>query len=101
MTTPRHVMRLAVVACAIVSPAATTFDLNEDFSVKQNPSKVWSYGYSETNSLDPAQFRLDAYAATAGPLVFWHPATTDRPGPGYYPYVAYNPTAQSQYGSSN
>jgi hypothetical protein len=101
MTRPQHLMRLAVMAFALLSPAATTFDLNEDFSVNQNPGKVWAYGYSETNSLDPAQFRLDAYAAKAGPLVFWHPATTDRPGPGYYPYVAYNPTAQSQYGSSN
>jgi hypothetical protein len=91
----------AVMACGTLSPAATIFDLNEDFSVQQNPGKVWGYGYSETNSLDPAQFRLDAYAATTGPLVFWHPAATDRPGPGYYPYVAYNPTARSQYGSSN
>ena len=91
----------AVISCNIFSPAATTFDLNAHFSVQQNPNKVWEYGYSETNSLDPAQFRVDAYVATAGPLVFWHPAVTDRPGPGYYPYVAYNPTAQSQYGSSN
>jgi hypothetical protein len=85
----------------VFSPASTTFDLNADFSIDQNPNKLWEYGYSETNSLDPAQFRLDTYVARAGPLVFWHPATADRPGPGYYPYVAYNPTAQSQYGSSN
>ena len=91
----------ALISCSVFSPAASTFDLNGDFSSRQNPNTVWEYGYSETNSLDPAQFHLDTYTAQAGPLAFWHPEHTDRPGPGYYPYVAYNPTVQSQYGSSN
>jgi hypothetical protein len=91
----------ALLPFSLFAPPVTTFDLNADFSVQQNPNKVWEYGYSETNSLDPAQFRVDTYVAKAGPLFFWHPAMADRPGPGYYPYVAYNPTAQSQYGSSN
>jgi hypothetical protein len=95
------VLFCVVISSCFVSPAATTFDLNADFSVEQNPNQVWEYGYSETNSLDPAQFRVNTYVAKAGPLVFWHPAVADRPGPGYYPYVAYNPSAQSQYGSSN
>jgi hypothetical protein len=90
-----------IIFARLISPAAVTFDLNAGFSLQENPNQVWEYGYSQTNSLDPAQFRLDAYVAKAGTLVFWHPAVSDRPGPGYYPYVAYNPTAQSQYGSSN
>ena len=29
---------------------------------------------------------------------FWHPAANSGPGPGYYPYVAYNTTKQPQVG---
>ena len=61
------------ISCRVFSRAATKFDLNEDFSVQQNSNRVWEYGYSATNSLDPAQFRLNTYVAKAGPLVFWHP----------------------------
>jgi len=78
--------------------APKTFDLSSDFSLTNNPNKVWQCGYSATNSLAPDQFRVDKQAGTVG---FWHPAANDRPGPGYYPYVAYNPTKQSQMGSSN
>jgi len=80
--------------------AATVFDLATDFSFKENPNKVWQYGYSATNSLDPAEFRVDKYADTTGPVGFWHPSVSSGPGPGWYPYVAYNTTQQSQFGSN-
>jgi hypothetical protein len=44
---------------AMVAQAQTTFDLSTDFSLRDNPNKVWQYGYSATNSLAPDQFRLD------------------------------------------
>jgi hypothetical protein len=84
-----------------VAHAATSFDLATDFSFRDNPSKVWQYGYSVTNSLDPAEFRLDKYADASGPVGFWHPSISSGPGPGWYPYVAYNTTKRSQMGSSN
>jgi hypothetical protein len=79
--------------------AATVFDLSTDFSFRDNPNKVWQYGYSATNSLDPAQFRFDKYADPAGPVGFWHPSVSSGPGPGWYPYVAYNTAGQTQFGS--
>jgi hypothetical protein len=81
--------------------AATIFDPAADFSLKSNPNHVWQYGYSETHSLGPGQFRLDKYGTTAGLIGFWHPEVADKPGPGYYPYIAFNTTKQTQYGSSN
>ena len=85
--------------------AQTTFDLSADFSFQENPHKVWQYGYSETNSLASDQFRADAQSDrvdmqcdSTGSIVFWHPAANKGPGPGYYPYVAYNTTKQSQVG---
>jgi hypothetical protein len=64
----------------------------------QAPS-LWQYGYSETLSLDPAQFRPDTYTETVGPIRFWHPAKNNGPGLGYYPYVALNTTRETQIGS--
>jgi hypothetical protein len=90
-----------ILALSLLTQATTTFDLSADFSLQTNPNKVWEYGYSETNSLDPAQFRIDRHMKMAGKIGFWHPQVTDRPGPGYYPYIAFNPTKESQYGSSN
>jgi hypothetical protein len=81
--------------------AASSFDLSADFSFQKNPNKVWQYGYSATNSLDPAEFRVDKYADSSGPVGFWHPSVSSGPGPGWYPYVAFNATKQSQMGSSN
>jgi hypothetical protein len=85
--------------------AQTTFDLSADFSFKENPQKVWQYGYSATNSLAPDQFRpdtqsdrVDMQCDSTGSIGFWHPAPNQGPGPGYYPYVAYNTTKQSQVG---
>jgi hypothetical protein len=60
---------------------------------------VWQYGYSETTSLAPDQFRLDTNFEKVGLIGFWHPFTNNGPGPGYYPYVAYNTTHESQFGS--
>jgi hypothetical protein len=85
----------------LLAKAATTFDLSADFSLQNNPNQVWQYGYSETNSLDPALFRLDKSTGTLGQIGFWHPSISDRPGPGYYPYVAYNASKESQLGSRN
>ena len=90
-----------VVSFCCLARAATTFDLAADFSMQTNPNQVWQYGYSATNSLDPAEFRFDKYADTTGAIAFWHPDVADKPGPGYYPYIAYNPTKQSLPGSSN
>jgi len=85
----------------LAGATATIFDLSADFSTTTNKSGVWHYGYSATRSLDPSEFREVTYSEIAGRISFWHPATTDKPGPGYYPYIAYNPTTQTQYGSSN
>jgi hypothetical protein len=79
-----------------LTPAQTIFDLSADFSLKHNPNKVWQYGYSATNSLAPDQFQLDKYSDGASPIGFWHPAASSGPGPGYYPYIAYNTRKQSQ-----
>jgi hypothetical protein len=56
-----------VVLFSLLAQAATTFDLSADFSLRNNPNQVWQYGYSETNSLDPAQFRIDKSTGTLGP----------------------------------
>lgn len=92
---------IAVLSLWAALEPATTFDPAAEFSLNANPNHVWQYGYSETHSLDPGQFRLDKYSATVGLIGFWHPDTADKPGPGYYPYIAYNTTRQTQYGSSN
>jgi hypothetical protein len=87
---------VTVMLLAMVAPAQTTFDLAADFSLRDNPNKVWQCGYSATNSLDPDQFRLDKYSDGGKPIGFWHPENSSGPGPGYYPYVAHNTTKQSQ-----
>ncbi|MGH9544912.1 MAG: hypothetical protein ACRD23_06820 [Terriglobales bacterium] len=90
---------IVILLALFAGAPATIFDLSADFSLRQNPNQAWQYGYSATNSLDPAQFRLDKYVNPTGPIGFWHPSVTDKPGPGYYPYVAYNRTRQPQVGS--
>jgi hypothetical protein len=99
---------VAVVGFALSGLAAqadTTFDLSNDFSIEANPNKVWEYGYSDTNSLAVDQFRLDKMADSndtaahaSGCIKFWHPAANKGPGPGYYPYIAYNSSKQSEVG---
>jgi hypothetical protein len=95
--------RIAVIVTffGLLAQSRTTFDLSADFSLQHNPDKVWQYGYSATHSLAPDQFRVDKHVDTTGPVEFWHPAADKEPGPGYYPYVAYNSAKQSQFGSSN
>jgi hypothetical protein len=88
-----------LILCGITAHAQQVFDLSADFSIKNNPNSVWQYGYSATNSLAPDQFRLDQKSTMVGPIGFWHPTQGDQPGPGYYPYVAYNSTRQPQVGS--
>jgi len=80
--------------------AQQVFDLSADFSTKNNSNSVWQYGYSATNSLAPDQFRPDQQSVKVGPIGFWHPTQGDQPGPGYYPYIAYNSTQQPQVGSN-
>jgi hypothetical protein len=94
-----------VLVFAQLAQAPTTFDLSADFSFLDNPNKVWQCGYSATNSLAPDQFRVDTQSErvdmqcdSTGSIGFWHPAANHGPGPGYYPYVAYNTTKQSQVG---
>jgi hypothetical protein len=101
---------IIVILFAQLASAPATFDLSADFSLRDNPnhaspSRVWQYGYSETNSLAPDQFRLDAQSDPVDlqcdptrSIGFWHPAANHGPGPGYYPYVAYNTTKQPQVG---
>lgn len=88
-----------LVLFASYAHAATVFDLSTDFSLRKNPGGAWQYGYSVANSLDPADFRLDQYADPTGPVAFWHPSVSTGPGPGWYPYVAFNTTEQTQFGS--
>ncbi len=83
---------MTVLAICFFSFAATaqTFDLSADFSLKKNPKGVWRYGYSSAQSLTPSDFRLDKSRDGARPIGFWHPDRNQGPGPGYYPYVAFN-----------
>lgn len=93
----KYSLGLFIVMCfCLLAQAQTTFDLSDDFSLQNNPNKVWQYGYSATNSLAPDQFRFDKHADLTGPVGFWHPDASSGPGPGYYPYIAYNTTKQSQ-----
>jgi hypothetical protein len=94
-------LRIAILGLVLVAHAqgATLFDSSADFSFQKNPNGVWQYGYSATHSLDPSEFRLDDYADASGPIGFWHPRTSSGPGPGWYPYIAYNTTRQTQFGS--
>ena len=39
---------------------------------------------------------IHKYSDGGSPIGFWHPAASSGPGPGYYPYIAYNTTKQSQ-----
>ena len=83
-----------------VMPAWTqVFDLSADFSLAKNPNSVWEYGFSDTNSLAADQFQLDQKSVMIGPIGLWHPSQGDAPGPGYYPYIAYNSTTETQVGS--
>lgn len=97
-------MRRTIAVLVLFLPfahAVTSFELAANFSFQNNPNQMWQYGYSATNSLDPAEFRLDKFADTSGPVGFWHPAASSGPGPGWYPYVAYNTTTRTQMGSNN
>ena len=96
-------LRLTIIILSLpcLMQAQKIFDPTDGFSLIANPNHEWQYGYSETRSLDPGEFRLDKYGTTAGLIGFWHPEMADKPGPGYYPYIAFNTTKQAQYGSSN
>jgi hypothetical protein len=89
---------LIILACLLAYPQ-TSFDVASDFSLEKNPNSVWQYGYSATRSLDPAEFRLDTQTEIVDATGFWHPTENKGPGPGYYPYIAYNRTKQTQFGS--
>ncbi len=88
-------------SCCLVCSAQpqTSFDVAFDFSLEKNPNGAWQYGYSATKSLDPGEFRLDTQTETVDATGFWHPSENKGPGPGYYPYIAYNITKQTQFGS--
>jgi len=92
--------RILMVPC-LFTAAATTYDLSAEFSLHDNPNGVWQYGYSETNSLDSSLFRFDKSTGSLGQIGFWHPSVSDKPGPGYYPYIAFNRAKETQFGSSN
>jgi hypothetical protein len=103
MSMGRRSSLATVLASCFVSlaAAAQTFDLSAEFSLMKNPKGVWRYGYSLAQSLAPSEFRLDAFSDRARPIGFWHPDLNRGPGPGYYPYVAFNRSKRTQYGSSN
>jgi hypothetical protein len=99
------VVVMGFASSALVAQADTIFDLSNDFSVEANPNKVWQYGYSDSNSLAVDQFRLDKFANSndtaanaSGCIKFWHPTANKGPGPGYYPYIAFNSSKQSEVG---
>src|ERR1039458_9184678 len=83
--TVRSMGRIAVtvILFGLLARAQTTFDLSADFSLRDNPNKVWQYGYSATNSLAPDQFQFDKYCDGGSPIGFWHPDASKGPGPGY------------------
>lgn len=90
---------------SVLANGQTVFDLSVDFSFKNNRDAVWQYGYSLEDSLAPDQFRFDAQSDrvdmkcdVTGSIGFWHPTANSGPGPGYYPYVAYNTSKQPQVG---
>ena len=89
----------ALVVLFVMPVRAQVFDLSADFSVAKNPNAVWEYGFSATNSLAPDQFQLDQKSVMVGPIGFWHPTQGNAPGEGYYPYIAYNSTNDTQVGS--
>jgi hypothetical protein len=95
-------MAKIVAICLLCLPlAAQTYNLSNAFSLEKNPNGMWQYGYSLTNSLAPDQFQFDKYADTSGLVGFWHAAKNNGPGPGYYPYVAFNTTSQSRTTPAN
>jgi hypothetical protein len=101
----RQLAIIIITFLSLQARAQTSFDLSADFSFRDNPNKVWQYGYSATSSLAPDQFRIDMQSDrvdmqcdSTGSIGFWHPAANHGPGPGYYPYVAHNTTKQSQVG---
>ena len=77
--------------------SAQVFDLSGDFSIAKNPNGVWEYGFSARSSLAADQFQLDQKSVMIGPIGFWHPTQGDAPGPGYYPYIAYNSTKDTRW----
>ena len=83
----------------VMPASAQVFDLSADFSLAKNPNAAWEYGFSVTNSLAADQFQLDQKSVMIGPIGFWHPTQGDAPGPGYYPYIAWNSTKDTQVGS--
>jgi hypothetical protein len=93
--------RIAGILILLASSAgtATTYDLSRDFYFQKKPDSAWKFGYSATNSFNPDEFRVDEYADPTVPVGFWHPSVSNGPGPGWYPYVAYNSTGQTQLGS--
>lgn len=86
--------KIASTLCVLLSIGAlgaaepTAFDPGFDFSATENPYGVWQYGYSETASLAPDQFRLDKHTSAYNDITFWEPAGED--GAGHYPYIAFN-----------
>jgi hypothetical protein len=96
-------MRIAAIClwCSVLAAQTASYNLGKDFSLEKNPNLPWQYGYSLTNSLAPDQFRLEQFAETSGVMGFWHPAKNTGPGPGYYPYVAFNTANQSRTNATN
>jgi hypothetical protein len=85
------------------APAETTdggviaeYDLGGDFSIANNPSGPWRYGYTQGTTLAASAFTADGFAADLAPVGFWHPSDTV-----YYPYVAANETQATVADATN
>jgi hypothetical protein len=62
-------------------------------SFTENPNNYWQVGYSLSDDLDPAQFRLSAFAREGNPIPLWHPGNS---ASTYYPYTGQNLDSVSQ-----
>jgi hypothetical protein len=65
--------------------APTVFDPAVDLSLDENPNRVWQYGYTVAQVLEPSAFRRDEYESHDGafPVSFWQPSAAN-----HYPYIA-------------
>src|ERR1700759_3957670 len=92
---------MSLLPCIAGAQQPAVYDAAADFSLTKNPNGPWEFGYSASTSLNPGEFRLDKYCDGGKPVGFWHPEEVTKPGPGYYPYVAFNREGTTVYGSSN
>jgi hypothetical protein len=74
-----------VVRRSEVDPPVTVFDPGADLSLEENPNRVWQYGHTVAQTLEPSAFRRDEYEYHDGafPVSFWQPSAAS-----HFPYIA-------------